>query len=1118
MMQAANEAGYGPFEKPGDFLYALERDILGEKQRVLTGEEVDWEAKTRERYAQEEREFSQAESLVNILETGRGAELFDKIAEGKANESERQELSRIVAEAGADQRDLDTLITEAELERTAPETIPTPTSRPREAAQLGFVEEGLTQQTAPPPKLPDQRSRLIEEQKTRDRERDPERAAAIDQLASIRERGMTVDEFARQGSLLGEAVSPERLQLLRDLEKGETSAFPEGQLRFGPGTMRVGEPFPEVKERKFGTRLVEDERIAEEIRDVGTARYYEPIPNKVTAKEARSLVDQRGIAECITILKDETNTLQPHVRSTMGQIVIRRLNEAYKNLKESNPEASERVLNQAVDLAEWQMDYGTRLGQGVQSFAMWSHLTPEGMLLTYKRAVNKARSRQGKLFAEDVAEIVQTINGKPTDAERAEALKELFKTNKTARKVRSDFDKLLKAARTGKLTDTLFYDIVGDKLGLPSYNREVASKITNLALQIEDAAEGLPRNKLILELQKYIAQQKGFDVADLPLGVFYGNILSGYNTHAVNFADTGINVLSEINGLAMTNPRAAANIYCGLLRGFAEGRFDAVRELTQGRFVTDGKWLEGPLLVEVAKFGQKGGVPIKTTGPVSRFAKRAAESKIATPLNAYKYVTRAMAASDALMYRAAKEARANLLAYRMAEAEGLSGTELETRVREVLALDRIADFQAQARREGFTGNEANYRAYELREMVRDKDLSADAAEYAGEATYNHKPHGTLGLVAERMATLTEDVKPLKLFVPFTRIVANVTNRGLNYTPYGYKRAVYGWGFGKHAEPLTPDQRRIALTRATMGTAGLALMGVLQQAGLLAIHGNGPSDREKRRQLMSAGWRPYSLQIGDAYISYVYTPVGLGLSIIGNMSDSQRYHELEQKDAATRGAYAVARLGSTIFSQSFLSGLSRLFGALSDEPGKSVTSVKQTLSGTVSGLAVPNLARDVYRLFDNKSYQSNTLMEDLIRNTPFAALALNPTLNAFGEPVELQRQRFFDVKTSDPAWRFVTEKGLRVPVPGRTSEMEKGVRITPEEYYQLLKTTGPRLKKWVTDNRARLNVMTEDAAQDELSEAATRIRKAELTRMRLKKKGLLGANKPLRNEKTALLVA
>lgn len=1128
------------------------------------------------------------------------------------------------------------------------------------------------------------------------------------------------------------ALDPKQVKLLDAEAKQEDEPPSEPPSptggNFGPGTMRAGEPLPEVKERKFGKRFTEDERIAQDIRDsIGTAKYYEPISNKVTVNDATRLIGERGLPQAIKDVRDEGNNLPFRVRVALGEETVLRLNESYKRLKEAKSPEADFVLDQATDVSEFLMEYGARLGQGVQAFATWARLTPEGKLLTYKRAVDKATKEQQKKNpeqAQEVKDIIAEVNKQvfeagepapevladaskairkaaskkateakvaPSSKERAKAkpkpedtsiwqrykdgiarnlesiakpkgtgqkpplqefsdrllrnvegliakperaktpddvyakmrevvenfdkykeawdeavqfirekykdktpaelaeierritdlhsafqtrafdkvyndavkqaeinFKELARShydnrtqtkdklikdiqerlgielspedaaelaakvtqrtaakiltarerileamergkNKTAKKVLSQTEKLIEAARLGVLNEQKFYEIAAEKLGLPKYDKDVAAKILQLAGEVEAAPEGMPRDAKVFELNKFIAQQKGFSPGDLPMGIYYGNILSGYNTHLVNAVDTMFNVISEVNGLAMNNPRAAARVYGGMLRGFIDGRLDALLALTQGRMVTDGKWLEIPKLMEIAKFGEKGGVPIKVDTRTGRAIKAVAESPVAYPLNAYKYVTRLLAASDAVFFRSAKEARASLLAYRMAQAEGLKGELLESRVQQILSLDREADFAAQAKREGFTGTEAKVRTAELRDMARDKGLSTDAAEFAGEATYNHKPHGILGYFAEKVGEASEKVKPLKLFVPFTRIVANVTNRGLNYTPWGYKRAFFGYSF---EGPLTPEAKRLMLTRATLGLVGINTLAAMQAGGLIQIHGNGPSDREKRRQMQAAGWRPYTLQIGDVYVSYMNSPLALGLSITGNMTDSQRYHELEQKDAATRGAYAVARLGSTVFSQSFLSGLSRLFNALSEEPSQSVTAVKQILGSTAAAATTPNLARDIYRLFDNKTYQSNTLMEDLIRNTPFAVTGipgvkepLKPALNAFGEPVTLQRQRFFDVMSSDPAWRFVTEKGLRVPVPSKTTELADGERISPDEYYNLLLKTGPRLKQWITDNQKLLGEMKEQDAQSEITKASEAITKDELNNIR-----------------------
>jgi hypothetical protein len=64
--------------------------------------------------------------------------------------------------------------------------------------------------------------------------------------------------------------------------------------------------------------------------------------------------------------------------------------------------------------------------------------------------------------------------------------------------------------------------------------------------------------------------------------------------------------------------------------------------------------------------------------------------------------------------------------------------------------------------------------------------------------------------------------------------------------------------------------------------------------LRALHGGGPRDPEKRQQLLENGWKPYSWQIGNTYISYVNTPMALAMGMIGSATDPARYGELDKK--------------------------------------------------------------------------------------------------------------------------------------------------------------------------------------------------------------------------------
>lgn len=764
----------------------------------------------------------------------------------------------------------------------------------------------------------------------------------------------------------------------------------------GPGAASAKETLASYELRRFGKRFQETEGVSPEIREETGNRYYEPVPNKLTLEEASKIIDERGTDEAIRLVRDEKFEMEPRVRATLGQTLVQKLNQSYGEATAAgDAPRAKGFLDQAVDTAEYLGEFGTRLGQGVQSFAIWSRLTPEGMLESAKRSATRAGV---KLTPEQMAEI------------------------------------------------------------------------RRLSLEAHAAAEGIPKQDATKKLADYMVQQTGIPASDLPLSIYYTHILSGVQTHVVNAVDTAMNVMHEVNNLAVSNPRAAASVYAGLMRGLGEGKYDGILSLQEGRRITSGKFIESPDLLEVSKFGEKGGVPIADTGKVARATKRIAESKIAKPLNAYKYVMRMMSASDAVWFRGAEEARAGLLAHRLAEATGVERAKLRSEADSILGYDRLPEFREAATKEGYTGAKAEARATELMIQSRPEQLRADAADYAGVSTYNHEPRGVLGYLSNEVAKVSNKYPALKLFVPFTRIVANVTNRGLDNTPLGILRSLKEKGLSK-------EERQRVLTRGIMGTSGLIGLGVLNATGAIQIHGAGPPDREKKRQLQSAGWKPFSIQVGDKYFTYTYSPIGLGVSVLGNYLDSQRYKTLDEKDALTRVAYSMSRIGQTVFSQSFLSGLSNLFTILSGDPGQSVSSLKNFFSSVATGATTPNLVRDVNHLFDPVARKSENIAQDLIRNIPVARLSLRPTLNAFGEPVEVSRNRFYSGQSDDPAWKLIANKNLRVPVVDQTTFEDS------EDGYLYAKIAGERMRKYIVSNLTELKQMNEQQAQDRLSKAA-----------------------------------
>lgn len=778
----------------------------------------------------------------------------------------------------------------------------------------------------------------------------------------------------------------------------------------GPGAAAATEPLAKYEERQFGERFQETKEIAPEIREATGNRYYEPVPNIKTVAEAEGIITQRGLDESTRLVRDENFPMEHRVRSVMAQGLIKKLN------KEFEQTGAPETLNKAVDVAEYLSELGTKLGQGVQSFAVWSRLTPEGMLMSAKRA----------------------------------------------------------AKRSGA-----------------ELSPEATKKINDLTAEINKAPEGFQRDEKTMDLLSYMAELKGVDAADVPTALWYANILSGYSTQLVNTIDTGLNVLSESAAMAVSHPSAVPQIIGGLYQGLIRGGVEAASVLKTGRTMRGENKLQVPSVLERTVFGTKGGVPISEGTVFGRFMKRAFESKVATPLNLWKYPLRAMVASDTALYHSFKEARARVLARGLAKKEGLSGDKLFKRVDEVLNSTKGRKEVAlkQAESEGLTGLRKSRRVSEIIEQGRPEELVSAADESARIATYNHKPEGTLGLVADRIGSITEGFKPAKAIVPFTRIVANVTNRALDYTPWGYKRLFFGRSGGKGFASDAPvdEAFRTQLVKATLGTTAMAAVGVLDSSGAIEITAKGPSDSDERNQLKNAGWKAYSVKVGDTWYSYQYTPLNLAFAVVGHYRDALRYNKLGEKDVQTRLAYAMLKSGGSVFEMSFLSGVSDFIETIQGARA-STKSAGQIFSRTATSVVIPNLVKQLDRLFDPTVYDAGSVQEALVRETPVARGTLRPMLNVLGERIKYDNNRFFAFEKQDPVWRFIVDKQAWIPVPSKTSKI--GNRpITPEEYYELIEKSGPKIRASLEQDLDTLKVLPAEKAQEVVTDRAISIRKS-----------------------------
>ena len=218
---------------------------------------------------------------------------------------------------------------------------------------------------------------------------------------------------------------------------------------------------------------------------------------------------------------------------------------------------------------------------------------------------------------------------------------------------------------------------------------------------------------------------------------------------------------------------------------------------------------------------------------------------------------------------------------------------------------------------------------------------------------------------------------------------------------------------RHLEDLASgDPKRIAEARGrqAMGMALVATSFMLAENG--TITGGGPANYKKRRDMQQSGWQPYSIKIGDKYVSYLgMDPFAQYLALF---ADS--YYMLNEQDR--RGPddqkynYLVA-LGIVatrqLHDKPYIQGLSNAFNAMAQPDRKMET----FLSGLLKG-AVPYSSMQGAISYATDPYvrEARGILEKVRRGTIWDEATtldeIEPRYNALGERVLARTETTADI--------------------------------------------------------------------------------------------------------------
>lgn len=688
----------------------------------------------------------------------------------------------------------------------------------------------------------------------------------------------------------------------------------------------------------------------------------------------------------------------------------------------------------------------------------------------------------------------------------------------------STVEAVLALTNMGAFTDDDFIKAYSEAMGWPSLTAKNIQRLHELSNAIQEAPPGRPRLEATQDLLSYQENISGISKFELAQHIWYANVLSGPITQVVNLVANATQTAMELGVAISRNPSRVPIIADAVAYGFKRGAHEAMSTLRTGY---------SPMKDNKAS--------LLPTGERHDFGKslRASDKALAQQfgkvvglLNGAKFVTRAMTAADVLFFEANRELRAQQWAIRMAKDSNPS-EKVRNEALKILRRDEAAevlsqwqagreyaiekesinasDLTAAQKKTALKKAERDYkrRKFELAERGRDEAIRDESARFASRVTYNYAPEGLLGAFANTMNAVNKSIPGASFLVPFVNIVANVANESINYTPYGFVRGVAGGStltefndkMGIKAplsalrkKDLTPEQRadiRADLYRkATMGMAFATLVAMMSDPEdedkwwYMQVTGSGKGTYQANEAMRDKGWRPYSIKIGDTWISYQYTPLVFVLSFVGHYRDIEKYREQKIDETEwDRLSMSLGRASASFMDMSFLSTIGNVFDSFSRGDGFG-DAISKELTRIGKGFVIPSAYTQLAREMEwAMGIPMKETRKDpygyMVQDIPFLRDRLNVKRNFLGEPIvpeEMFLSRFIATQKHDAVADVINQFGWspHTPAPRSISGMDKDTgeerMFTQQEEDVFFQERGAYMRKYIEKKHDRLMKM------------------------------------------------
>ena len=256
-------------------------------------------------------------------------------------------------------------------------------------------------------------------------------------------------------------------------------------------------------------------------------------------------------------------------------------------------------------------------------------------------------------------------------------------------------------------------------------------------------------------------------------------------------------------------------------------------------------------------------------------------------------------------------------------------------------------------------------------------------------------------VSQGISTIINKVPGLNFVIPFVKTPTNILKFGLARSPLGLAKDSYLLAFSKdfreqfvNARGAEANELRGRIATSVMFTSGISYY-LMNNEG--AITGGGPQNKDEKATLIATGWQPYSLKIGDKYVSYQrLDPIATPLGILADLAEFSRFNTKEKEDDEMAEVFSACAMTLTynLTDKSYLRGLNNLMKAVQD-PGTYLPKLVRDIGAGFVPNAVNQMQNTEHEIIlrDSRSFADATL-----RRIPGASETVPPQRTILGDVV------------------------------------------------------------------------------------------------------------------------